>query len=272
MSQSDCDFELLILENGADRDRVSVDSHPHLKNLLNMFRRNNKCRSLWLGDVGRSPAIPYNRAMVEVETEWALFVDDDIWLQPDYICWMRESAETLTRQGRNFVLSGVTPWAEEAWPGIGPDYLCPIPGVTEPIIDFWLRKSPADGSGAFLEIQARQNVAYDLGDTGGEEVLRPSNALSPGNFMMRPDSRIPWSDVGFPSCWADLAWCLQAKAFLGYEFWFDLRCEAWHVNAVSGGLRSSSGDFTKDANQSARAQRRRVEELVSRLMPPKSSP
>lgn len=259
--QSYGDWSLLLLPNGAiEQDRRLCTT---TKRYLAWLNANGvECNVIDMGNIGRSPAVAFNRAMVEADREdIVLVLDDDMWIAPDYIEHMVESFIQLEQSHDDpVVLSGVTPWMDAAWEGIGPHVTSrPLDEATA-VIQLLGFADWFDTKTRSFEIIALQNTSYGLAGSK-ESQLRPSHAISPANFMLRPELKIPWSDVGHPFVYADLAWSLQARSLLNYQIWFDLRCEAWHVNDSGGGLRLGEGNFDKEG-PGKEAQGRRVERLL----------
>ncbi len=251
-SQSYRNWELILFPNGEDSGELSYLS-KQLISILNV--RKNKCSVVPMGELGRSPSVVYNRAQLLAD-ELLLCLDDDLWLSHLYLEMMVE--DFLSGEDKKkgpIVLSGVTPWSDNAFAEVGPDKVVDYLGDSgEKMISFC--NAGVEGDATRWSLQLNQNArhlqCFSWVDT---------DVISPANFMMRPSVVVPWSDCAVPSLFADVIWGLQLTSLAGYTLGFTTRAEAWHLNAPSGGLRLEEGGYDKSGSRSV--QWERVEKLLN---------
>lgn len=260
MFQSLNSYRILLLPNGDNPDQLRV---PIVSKFIDFLKSNGvEVREIFLGQIGKNASAAFNRATIECGTELLLCLDDDMFLPPDYLEKMARSFESA--EGRYpdnpIILCGLTPWMESPWEGVGPNEVRAPLLKREKVIEIRDHGEPVDGGGDEFSILARQNVIYIIDDK--EDPIRRSDAISPANFLMRPDETVPWATVGEYATFGDIAWSLLARG-AGYEILFDMRCHAWHVNASGGGTRKAEGSYVKDGD-GITAQKRRIAKLLRR--------
>jgi hypothetical protein len=241
MSQTYKFWELYIFPNGDDTGELSYLIRQ-LSSILSV--RGCEVSVIPMGELGRSPSVVYNRAQMLAE-ELLLCLDDDLWLPPTYLERMVEDFVLAEDQKEgSVVLSGVTPWSDKAFEGVGPEQL-----VEDSIFDFekMIRLS---WTGHSLDRYLHQNARYKHKLSWVD-----TDAISPANFMMRPSLKIPWSDCVVPSLFADVVWSVQLQYLGGYSLGFTTRAEAWHLNAPVGGLRKEDGVYDKSKEEKVQWER-----------------
>jgi len=254
--------EIIILSNGPTENQTEVPIVTRFTDTLKAM--DLSVRSIYLGEIGRSAATAYNRAMLECQSQVLLCLDDDTWVEPNCLGWLIESFNFLETQGSEpVVLSPVSPWMDRAWEGIGPEVINYSFDEDTRMVELIPHHEPLDGNAheTFSRL-VRFNSQFDVDSS--QPQIHPSDAISPLAFMLRPNLGAPWSDVGHPCTFSDLAWSIQLQLFHGYKLFFDIRCDVWHVNASHGGLRKSEGDYSK-RSEGYLAQLRRVGSLLSSL-------
>jgi len=220
---------------------------------------------------GASMVAPTNRILVEAEDrgyDGVFKVDDDHVMPPGTLhnllqaAMLQEATDGPEEAHKRVLVSGVTPWMHRVWKGAsGPDdAVRSMRDVAEPISDIWLE--PADRR---LAQGYRHHTDVNHFDKFASHVVARTTIASAANFLMRPDTRILWSDMSGRSNLADIAWFLQLQRYLGYELYFETGVWVWHVVAPSGGTRKGQETFDKGTGEDEALRRRQIDKLVEQL-------
>jgi hypothetical protein len=256
MYQDEPRWDLLIVDTSPDEDN-RVKDHPQvsrfvqtleaLGHLVEFIERPNKAST--------SSVIAVNTILTEAvlrEYSFLFFVDDDHTVPPNTLRRMREFIENCSDFPA--LISGVTPWMQEAWYGAATpeDVFTPDKKVKIPPSDIRVQ----DG-----ELRIGKELFYRWDTTEMTSLIVESPLASDANFMMRPDLRILQSDIGPSSLHAFSVWFLQMRHLLGYRLFFDVSINVWHVAAPHGGVRVEVGNHVKDLEEDLR-RRAILEKLV----------
>lgn len=251
-------FDILIVDTEPDSSPGAVLDHPHVHRLgAALDARGVNLFTLHVPAGGRSEATAVNRILMEAWSRrygYVFKVDDDHVVPPDALDRLKRSVLSMERSDSPALVSGITPWMHEAWPGAAKASDVAVrPPLESPITRFVMEDSK-------LEIAVGHFTRFDPGVVGGwSRAQHPTQLASAANFMMRPDVGFLWSDIGESSLYADAIWFMQLAKFGNYRFAFDLGCEVWHVAAPSGGVRRKDGEFMKKDGED----KIRKEQLVS---------
>lgn len=264
--QSHTEFDVLVVDTAPKGDTTGSPLYedPHITRLgaaLDSQGCNLTVRQV--GVSGRSEATAVNHILCEAAAQKYAFVfkvDDDHVLPPtalESLLVALDKAESRMKERgvkAPALVSGVTPWMHRVWEGAcGPDDKTKrTQELRPPVTDVYLRSYDATvrDRGYAHEIDIGHFDKYDA------HGLVQTKLASAANFLMRPDTRLLWSDVGQSSLFADAIWFLQLQKFLGYELYFEPGTWVWHVVAPSGGVRESEEDHDK---KSWWDQRRRIQ-------------
>lgn len=229
-------WDLLIVDT-SDEEGLSRDDH--IKRFWNTFEAlGHRVFYEYIGPSGRSEASAVNRILLEARLRGYGFlfkVDDDHLLPPDCLSRLKCLVESADSESPR-IASGVTPWMWDTFDGGGGasphDVEASAPSLVTTL---------AEEEGEVV-VEIRHFTRYSVLDL---DRVRGSDLGSAANFMMRPDTRCLWSDIGPSSLYADAIWFLQLRYLLGYEVVFDLKVPVWHVTAPFGGVRPSHGVYAK---------------------------
>ena len=199
----------------------------------------------------KSEVSAINRILVEADLMGYGFifkVDDDHVMPPLTLEYLRSfltgDRAVAPTEGVPAIVSGVSPWMEPAWDGaIGPSDIRPTKDGENPA-DMWVEERDDEtlihfNNGHFYRWEYSGLKAYPW--------VVPNKRVHPANFMMRPDSRILWTELGSSSMYADSVWSIQLQTLLKYEIYMDLTVNVWHVAAPHGGVREEVGNHLKDS-------------------------
>jgi len=235
------EWDLLIVDTSTES--CSVQEHPQVKRLSDTIRAlGHAVTFVRVPVAGRSEATAVNRilttAVIE-DYEFVFKVDDDHVCPPKTLRKLREVILLREKEGPWPVLvSGAIPWMFKAWEeASGPEDICSVASLGErPVITMRIDpKTPSVCGDWTLKCKVEHFTRYT--DDEGKGFIRESDFGAAAEFMLRPDARILWSDVGESSIYADAYWFKQLERFLDYTFWFDLSVNVWHVAAPAGGVR-----------------------------------
>jgi len=237
--QKEQSFDVLIVDSGEYRED-KYDIPPVSRFIDTLISLGHKVHTEYIQVTGRSEAAAVNFILTFAENAEYDFVyktDDDHVLQPDTLSRLSSHVKTkFINKECPIAVSAVTPFMYKVGPSLsGPE--------DNPYISF-----PDDGIVTSLVLDEIGEPRIDIGHftrSFGGIGLRSTHLLSAANFMMVPDSRILWEDIGNSSLHIDAVWMYKLRAILGYNFYFDMDCTSWHVVAPSGGVRVTADDFTK---------------------------
>lgn len=196
-----------------------------------------------IGDGGRQASQARNYAQIHCSTDLLMCVDDDMWFEPGSIQQMVASFAEIEEknEGVPIALSALTPYIDKTYVGPKAHEELPWPPDDEKTIE--IISTP--GQSMPFQLVLRQNCTYRKVGGALKSGVRPSDALTPGVYLMRPDISVANWDTSDQSMYTDIAWSLQLEMLRGYRFFFDLDCRVYHLHAPSGGTRIGSGDFDK---------------------------
>jgi len=242
-TQSYQQFDILIVAGGGD-DLGYMNELP-LSRFVKAFQdRGIKVMTRLVPGVGRSEATAVNRILFEAVTgsySYVYKVDDDHVLPSNTLEELLSDLEQLEDEDDSlYLVSGVTPWMKKVWDGASG------PGDDVKVV----LKEHRKGSMVFTDCWVDADLGMEIGHFDrylSSEVVRTKLA-SAANFMMRPDIRLLWSDIGESSKYADAIWFLQLQKFLGYKLYIDTGVEAWHVVAPTGGVREQADALVKESS------------------------
>lgn len=230
--------EVMVISNGPDSRQLSTGVAERAITLLES--RGVEVHTVHLGDGGRQASQARNYAQIRCKTDLLMCVDDDMWFEPGAIQQMVIHFFELEEkyEGTPVALSALTPYIDEGYEGPKAGDLLTWPPKDEKTIE--IISTP--GQSMPFQLILRQNCSYRR---NGSYPIRPSDAITPGVYMMRPDIMIANWDTSDQSMFTDIAWSLQLEMLRGYKFFFDIGTRVYHLNAPSGGTRIVEGDFRK---------------------------
>jgi len=244
--EQDVGFDVLIV-NTSTRSEGGIAFEPdspisRISKTLYALGSNVECKSVSV--VGYSETVAVN-AILECAVErgygYVFKVDDDHWIPSGTLKRFKTLIQKLDPKFEApVVVSGVTPWMEPAYSGgAGPDDIAQ--GDPEEPVTYLERHDEAKTVTAIVNHFVRYPPEY----CDPDKSLRETHLASAANFMMRPDTRILWSDTCSRSMYCDAAWFIQLRKLLGYRLYFDLGVNVWHVAAPSGGCRAGENGMLK---------------------------
>lgn len=237
--QSRQTFDVLIVETGDDStDRY--DNPPVSRFIDTLTALGHRVYVEHIKTAGRSEAVAVNFILTTAENLGYGFVyktDDDHLLQPNLLERLSDAVESLhSKECCPVAVSALTPFMHKVGPKMaGPD--------DHPVLSW-----PDNSKVTSLVVDGDGNPVIDIGHfirCIGDVGLRPSDLLSAANFMMRPDAKILWEDIGNSSLHIDAVWMYKLRSLLGYKFYFDMNCISWHVVAPTGGVRVKDNFYEK---------------------------
>jgi glycosyltransferase involved in cell wall biosynthesis len=230
--------EVLVISNGPN-DRQLLDGVSE-RTITLLRSRGVTVTTIHLGDGGRQASQARNYAQIHCKTDFLMCVDDDMWFEPGAIQKMIVNFLELEEkhEGVPITLSALTPYIDAGYEGPKAEDILPWPPDDEKTIE--IIHTP--GQSMPFHLILRQNCSYRL---RGMYPIRPSDALTPGVYLMRPDITIANWDTSDQSMFTDIAWSLQLEMLRGYKFFFDIGTRVYHLNAPFGGTRIVEGDFRK---------------------------
>jgi len=240
--QTEQAFDVLIADSG-DREFTRYKEAPLERFISTLEALGHRVTYVPVPVAGNSEVAAVNFLLTEAVFQGYKYLyktDDDHVLQPDLLERLSSVYPRLeTLNGGPVLVSAITPFMHRVAHGFsGPDdnpYLGALPA------DVPLTKIIQDGDEVKIEIGHFTRFLEDCG-------LVVSDLASNANFLMKPDSRILWEDIGHSSMNADAVWMVQIKALFGYKFYFDTGCNSWHVTAPSGGVRDVPGIYDKSTD------------------------
>lgn len=238
--QTEQRFDVLIVDTSSEWEEETSqylyeNAAPVSRFIATLRAQGHAVKIKHVSVAGRSEVAAVNYAMVYAtlnEYGYLYKTDDDHLLQPDLLARLLFAYEKCPKP---CLVSAMTPFMYRVKEGYsGPDSN-PYCGMVEgkPLTSMELK----DGEVA-IEIGHFDRCMSDYG-------IQPSDLASNANFLMKPDARFLWEDIGHCSLFADASWMLKIAHYLGYKFFFDTGCVSWHVTAPSGGVRDRNDEYDK---------------------------
>jgi len=251
--EQDVDFDVLIVNTSDVKDSPFIGGGTLLERIIPTLQALGHSVTLESVTVaGRSETVAVNHILakaVEQKYGYVFKVDDDHYLPQGTLRRLQIAIHELDPNADKPVLiSGVTPWMKAAYVGAAGPGDMSEGEPTEPLTHLnW------DVISEEATAIVNHFVRYPASIRGESELVKTQLA-SAANFMMRPDTRILWSDTCSRSMYCDAAWFIQLQALLNYRLFFDLSLNVWHVAAPTGGCRDGEEGFLKtDADNQRRA-------------------
>lgn len=244
--QTEQRFDILIAETG-DPTLSKYQEAPVERFITTLRCLGHKVSISYVPVSGNSEVAAVNYLLTEAvfkEYCYLYKTDDDHVLQPDLLERLLLAHIKLEdKHSCPVLVSAITPFMHKVGPGLsGPDdypYLsCPDRLTT-------IEKNEDEVS---INIGHFTRFLSDIG-------LVESDLASNANFLMVPDARLLWEDIGHSSMNADAVWMVQNRVLFGYRYFFDTGCNSWHVTAPSGGVRDVSNCYEKTTDWDDRRRR-----------------
>lgn len=242
--QTRSDFDVMIVESGIKASGSYAIDHPMVKPFVDTLRGSGS--EVWQEEVsvvGKSEVVAVNRILIEAKLrgyDYVYKIDDDHVVPPNALkLFCHYHSEIISASPDDPVLlSGVTPWMRQVFPGASSPYDEP-----KTLGDIGKR-----GVTYVKEILS-ENVRLEIGhfDRYAVSRLEPTELASAANFFLKPDIRILWSDINGSSKYADAMWFTQLREFLQYDLFVLTGMNVWHVAALEGGVREEQSNFIKDS-------------------------
>lgn len=236
--QTDRYFDVLVVDTST-ADQMLVDS-PIVSRFADTLRAlGNHVRFEKVEASGRSEVVAVNRILVEAQLQGYGFVykvDDDHVLPANTLATLRKNHAFYSKSTADILLSGVTPWMAQVFPGAASPH------------DLPRSVSSLGARGvSYIDEVSGSEVTMEIGHffRYAEDMVVRTELASAANFFLRPDTRILWSDICGSSKYADAVWFTQLREILQYQLYFLLGLNVWHVAAPTGGVREQASEFEK---------------------------
>jgi len=240
MFQTEQRFDVLIVDSAQGSEKRVKDSTiacRFIEALLGLGHRVDVVTDFALCGLSEAAAVNHILSVAESKRyDFVYKVDDDHVLEPHCLRTLSLSL-TSTNKYNPSLISGMTPWMHS----IGP-------GMSSPSDD--ARHTHELGPNVtYLECKDTVlKVVINHFDRFEEPEIRSTVLASAANFMMKPDTRILWSDVSGSSFYLDAMWFLRLRNLLSYSLFFHTGVNAWHVAADTGGVRTEKGNHEKNSD------------------------
>lgn len=256
--QTEQAFDVLIVDT-SDENELDLNAAPLERFLTTLSALGHSCYYERVEVAGRSESAAVNTILAFAlfgEYDLLYKTDDDHLLQPDTLERLKKAhSELMSEHGVPVMVSAMTPYMHQVGPGMSSPHSLPIVSLPD---DFRVIKYEVIGDRLVVDANQFDRCVSDLG-------VFPSMLASAANFMMKPDARILWQDMGHSSLHADAIWMIQLSKFFGYKFFFDTGCISWHVTAPSGGVRDKCDEYSKTSEWDEK-RKEHLKYVISSLM------